>query len=148
MKISMKLARNCCWPKLHPSLRSILLSVIGLWVKIWHRNKTACSESNPVQSSRSKSTTCPGKGICSDLNQTAQQLQIVALKSLETMSGIFWIDHNQSLQTNLLHMKCNVWKPCSYQCWQDKLQFSIWRFFEQSSFVIIHLLCYWPSIHN
>ena len=35
---------------------------IGLWVKIWHRNKTVCSESNAVQSSRSKSTTCLRKG--------------------------------------------------------------------------------------
>ena len=62
MKISMELARSCCRPKPRPSLRSILRSFIGLWVKIWHRNKTACSESNPVQSSRSVSTTCPRKG--------------------------------------------------------------------------------------
>ena len=62
MKISMELARSCCRPKPRPSLRSILRSFIGLWVKIWHRNKTACSESNPVQSSRSKSSTCLRKG--------------------------------------------------------------------------------------
>ena len=45
-------------------------------------------------------------------------------------------------------MKCNVWKPCSDQRWQDKLLFLIWRFFEQSSFVNIYLLSYWPTIHN
>ena len=48
-------------------------------------------------------------------------------------------------------MKCYVWKPHSdegRQDCQDKLQFSIWRFFEQSAFVNIHLLCYWPTIHN
>ena len=45
-------------------------------------------------------------------------------------------------------MKCDVWKPCSDQRWQDELRFSIWRFFEQSSFVNVHLLCYWPTIHN
>ena len=45
-------------PKPRPSLRSIFRSFIGLSVKIWHRNKTVCFESNPVQSSRSKSTTC------------------------------------------------------------------------------------------
>ena len=45
-------------------------------------------------------------------------------------------------------MKCYVWKPCSDQHWQDKLWFSIWRFFEQSAFANIHLLCYWPTIHN
>ena len=33
--------------------------VIGLWVEIWHRNKTICSKSNSVQSSRSKLTICP-----------------------------------------------------------------------------------------
>ena len=58
----MELARSCCRPKPCPLLRSIFRSVIGLRVKIWHRNKTACSESDPVQSSRSKSTTCLRKG--------------------------------------------------------------------------------------
>ena len=45
-------------------------------------------------------------------------------------------------------MKSYVWKPCSDQRWQDELQFSVWRFFEQSAFEIIHLPCYWPTIHN
>ena len=65
MKISVELSTNCCQPKQRcqrPLFCSIFQSFIGLWVKIWHRNKTACSESNPVQSSRSKSTTCPRKG--------------------------------------------------------------------------------------
>ena len=58
----VQLARSYCRPKQRPLLRSTFRSYIGLWLKIWHRNKTACSESNPVQSSRSKSTTCPRKG--------------------------------------------------------------------------------------
>ena len=62
MECPLESAGSCCWPKQRPSLRSILLSFIGLWVKIWHRNKTACSELNPVQSSRSKSTSCPRNG--------------------------------------------------------------------------------------
>ena len=45
-------------------------------------------------------------------------------------------------------MKCDVWKPCSDQRWQDKLWFLISRFFELSAFVNYHLLCYWPTIHN
>ena len=61
-EISIKSARSCCRPKQHPSLSSILQSFIGLWVKIWQRNKTADSKLSPVQSSRSKSTTCPRKG--------------------------------------------------------------------------------------
>ena len=48
----------------------------------------------------------------------------------------------------LLQMKCDVWKPCSDLRWQDKLLFSIWRFFEQSAFVNHHLLCTWPTIHT
>ena len=43
-------------------------------------------------------------------------------------------------------MKWDVRKPCSDQRWQDKLQLSIWRFFEQSAFVNIHLQCYQPYI--
>ena len=62
MKISMELAKSCCRPKQRPSLRSIFLSVIGLQVQIWPGNKTACSEWNPVQSSRSELTTCLRKG--------------------------------------------------------------------------------------
>ena len=58
----MELVRRCCWPKQCPLLCSIFLSVIGLWVKIWHKNKTACSKLNLVQSSRSKLTTCGRKG--------------------------------------------------------------------------------------
>ena len=58
MKISMESARRCCRPKPRQSqaLRSIFLSVIGLWVEIRQRNKTTCSESNPVQSSRSNAS--------------------------------------------------------------------------------------------
>ena len=59
MKFSMD---SCCQPKQHPLLRFIFRSIICLWVKMWYRNKEACSASNPVQSSRSKLTTCPRKG--------------------------------------------------------------------------------------
>ena len=53
---------------------------ISHW-SVWHRNKSACSELNPVQSSRSKWTTCPKKGVCSDWNWTAQWLQMAAHKA-------------------------------------------------------------------
>ena len=61
-EISIESVRSCCLPKQRPLLCSIVLSFVRLWAKIWHRNKTACSKSNPVQSSRSVSTTCPRKG--------------------------------------------------------------------------------------
>ena len=69
-------------------------------------------------------------------------------KAWKRCQAWFWIDCNQSLQPNRSQMKCDVWKPCSDQRWQDELRFSIWRFFEQSSLVNIHLQCYWPAIHN
>ena len=69
-------------------------------------------------------------------------------KAWKRCQAWFWIDCNQSLQPNRSQMKCDVWKPCSDQRWQDELRFSIWRFFEQSAFVNNHLLCYWPTIHN
>ena len=85
-------ARSCCRPKPRPSLRSILRSFIGIWVEIWHRNKTACSESNPVQSSRSLNRRpVREKGVCSDSNRTAQRLQMVARKILETISDMILI---------------------------------------------------------
>ena len=71
-----------------------------------------------------------GKGVCSDSNRTAEQLQIAVRKSLEKWcQAWFWIDTNQSLQPNWSQMKWDVWKQCSDQRWQNELQFSIWRFF-------------------
>ena len=55
-------ARSFFLPKQCPSLRSIFQKAICLWVKIWYRNQAACSESNPVQSSRYRSTNWPRKG--------------------------------------------------------------------------------------
>ena len=146
MKISIESARSCCLPKQRPLLRSIFLSVIGLWVKIWHRNKTAYSKSNPVQSSRSKSTSCVRKGC--QLKFQPSDFRWRSAKSWKWCQAWFWIDCNQSLQPNQLQMKCDVWRPCSDQRWQDELWFLIWRLFEQSAFANIHLLCYWPTIDN
>ena len=65
----------CMWNKNFNRIGKILLSTkaaliaslnlqsfICFWVKIGHRKKTACSKSNPVQSSRSKKTTFLRKG--------------------------------------------------------------------------------------
>ena len=69
-------------------------------------------------------------------------------KAWKQCQAWFWINSNQSLQPNQSQMKCYVWKPCSDQRWQDNLRFSIWGLFEQSSFVNIHPLCSWATIHN
>ena len=84
MKFSMELARtprSCCRPKPRSSLRSIFRSVIGLWVEIWHRNKS-------VQSSRSKSTTCPRKGRLLRFESNSTVTSDVGTQKLEMMSGM------------------------------------------------------------
>ena len=116
-EISMELARSCCLPRQRPSLCLIFLSVIGLWVKIWYRNKTAYSKSNPVQSSRSESTTCLRKG----------RLLRFQSNSAATSDG-----GGQKLGNDVrrdsepkfgLQMKCDVWKPCCDQRWQASFNF-------------------------
>ena len=81
LKFSMKFARTCYWPK-RSSLCSIFQSFIanlmqcqiGLWIKLGHGNKSACSELNPVQSHWAADLNqwpVQEKGVCSDSNQTA-----------------------------------------------------------------------------
>ena len=121
----MELARSWCRPK---SLRSIFLSVIDLWVKIWHRNKTACSDSIPVQSSRSKSTTCPRKGylLRFESNSTAtsdrgaQKLGNDVRRDSESIATKVCIQISRKWNAMLKAMK-----------WPN-----------------IHLLYYWPIIDN
>ena len=138
-------------------IASLHLSIIRLWVEVWHRNKAACSKSNPVKNSILNRRPVLEKGVCSGSNRAAQRLQMAArnLKAWKRCPTWFWIDSKQSLQPNRLQMKCDVWKLCSESllvtsdyCWQDRLQFLNWRFFEQFAFVNNHLLCYWPTIHN
>ena len=91
-----------------------------------------------MQSSRSKSTTCPRQGrllrFKLSKERASAQIQIeqrsdfrwLRSKAWKQCQVWFWIDSNQSLQPNQLQMKCYVWKPCSDQRWHDKRQFSIW----------------------
>ena len=115
MKFLIELGGRCCWPKQRPKLCSIFLSFIGLWVKIWHRNKTTYSKLNPVQtlqSSRSKSMTCLKEenllrfklNSTETSNDCAQKLGNDVCRRLVW----FWIDCNQSLQPNQWQMKCNL----------------------------------------
>ena len=70
-------------------------------------------------------------------------LLVLVRRASTNTQGVF-----ESETPNLSHMKYDIWKLCSDQRCQDELWFSIWRFFEQYAFVNIHLLCYWPTIHN
>ena len=145
----MESARSCCQPRLRPSLRSIFLSFIRLCAKKWHRNKTAYSDSNPVQSSRSVSTTCPRKGrLLRFESNSAATSERGAQKPGND------VRHNsESITTKIcsqISRKCNAMFESHLVTSVDRTSFDFLfeDFFEQSSFVNIHLLCYWPTIHN
>ena len=70
-EIKKPLAKEAVQPVLAGGWLSRYIAVRGMSLRqvtslgsnmAWHWNRTACSESNTVQSSRSKSTTCPRKG--------------------------------------------------------------------------------------
>ena len=140
----MELARSCCRPKPRPSLRSIFLSVIGLWVKIWHRNKAACSESNPVQSSSSQSTTCPRKGrlLRYESNSTATSDGGAQKLGKDVRRD------SESIDTKI----CSQIGRKKHAMFESHVVTSVhrtsWRFFEQSAFVntIIYCVTDQPSI--
>ena len=93
----------------HASLNLLIidssLNMTGLWIELRNGNKSTyldipyqilckAEDLNRLQ--------ILGKGTCLNSNRTAQQLQMSALKCLETISGIimqwFWIDCHESLQ--------------------------------------------------
>ena len=114
---------------------------LGVWVNIWHRNKAACSELNPVQSSRSKLTTCPRKGrmLRFELDSTATS-DGGAQKLRNDVSY-----DPESIATKNCSQIGRKWNAMSER---HELRFSIWRCFKQSAFVNNRLLYYWPTIHN
>ena len=142
----MECARSCCWLKQRLSLRSIFLSVIGLWVKRWHRNKATCSESNPVQSSRSKSRTWPRKGRRFGLNSTA-----TSDGEAQKLGNDVRRD-SESIATKVCSQISSKWNAMFQNhavTSVDRTSFDFrFEFFLQSAFVNIHLLCYWPTIFN
>ena len=122
--------------------REMKISVALESVKISHRNKTACSKSNPVQGSRSKSMTCPTQiQIEQHSNFRGRRA-----KAWKWRPAWFWIDCNQSLQPNRSQMKCDLpqervsaqiridqhsdfrwrrakaWKRCLAWLWNDCIQ--------------------------
>ena len=151
-EISIELATSCCRPRQRPSLRSIFLSFIGLWVKIWHRNKTACSESNPVQSSRSESTTFPRIGrllrfksnSAATSDSGAQKLGNDVRRDSESKATKIWSQIGR--RWNAVFESHVVTKADRTLTGRASI-FDL-RFFYQSAFVNIHLLCYWPTIHS
>ena len=144
-EISIGSERSCCLPRQRPSLHSIFLSVFRLWAKIWYRNKTACSKLNWIlcKAAGLYQWAVWEKGFCSDSNQTAQPLQMAARKSLETMSGVIlnWLQPKfgaKSVANEMLCLKLESHAVTSV----DRTSF-----FEQFSFLNIHLLYCWPTIH-
>ena len=116
-------------------VHSIFLLVVGLSVKIWC--KAAGLNLQLVW----------GKGVCSDLNWTAQQLQMVVQKLGNNVRH-----DSDTIATKVCSQIGSKWNVMSEsnvvtsvdrQAW-----FSIWRFFAQSAFANIHLLCCQTTIHN
>ena len=85
------------------------------------------------------------KGVCSDSNWTAQLLQMMACKSLETMSRMI---------LNRMQPKLTAQSVAMFE--SDVVisaltgQASIFNFkiFRAICLLNDHLLCYWPTIHN
>ena len=100
MKFSLETWRTCYQPKQRSRLRSIFQSFIGPWVKTRLSYKTTYSKSNPVQSSRSKLTTCMRKGRAQVL-KSLWTMVLLVLKSLETFSGMIlnWLQPKFAVNT-------------------------------------------------
>ena len=137
--VKKKIQWNCCLIKAAP-IALLNLSIIGLWIKNDIGTKQHVPNRILCNAAGLNRWRVLRKSVCSDVNWfngTVQLLQMVVCKGLETMSGVILnqLQPKKNLKPNRSLMKCNVWKPCSDQRWQDELQFLIWRFFEQSAFV-------------
>ena len=135
IKFQWIFAGTCYRPNLCSLLCSIFQSFIDLWVRRWHRSKSACSKMNSVQSSRPVRE----KGMCSDSNQTAWQLQMAVHNSLEMMPGMIlnwsqtkFADHKQSLQWKAL-FESHVETSIDWARLQQASIFDLKRFFKQSA---------------
>ena len=109
----------------------VLIALLNLSIFSWslskirHRDKSACSEYNPVQSRRSKLMTClrfQEKGLCSDSNWSAQQFQMVMCQSLETISGMI-----------LNQLQPNFWVPNSLK-WKAMFEIHVETCIDWTSF--------------
>ena len=120
MKFSIDFVRTCYLPKLRSLLCSIFPSFIGIWVKTVHRNRSACSQSTPVQSSRSKSTTCQRVGRLPRFKQH-RNFRWQWAKAWNRSLAWYWINCNHSLPPNPSQTKCDVWKRDLH--WLDELWF-------------------------
>ena len=143
------------FPKLLPTKATLIasltwnLSIIRSPLsKIWHRNKTACSESSPVQSSGSVSTTCLRKGrlLRFESNSAATSDGSAQKLGNDVRRNSEWIATKLCSQ---IGRKWNAIFESHGVTSVDRTSFDF-RFedFLRSSFVNIHLLCYWPTIHN
>ena len=103
----------------------------------------------------------PGKGYCSDRVRLRFELTRNSTATsdggAQMLGNDVWYD-SESITTKVCSQIGRKWNVMFEShvvtsidtIWQDEFRFSIWlgRLFEQSSCVNIHLLCYWPTIHN
>ena len=138
MKFSMESIRSCCQPKMCPLICSIFWSVIGVWVKIWHRINW--------QNHMSLIQSCAKQQIKIDhLSEKRASAQIQIDSSATSDGGAQKLGNYVWNDSDLIATRLRV---CSQICWnwnamfeshvvtrvdtgQDKLWFLIWIFFEQ-----------------
>ena len=128
-------------PKPHSLLCSIFQSHIGVWVNIRHRNKNRCSELNPVQSSRSKFTTCLRKGSLLRFLSKSTATSDGNSKNLEPMSGMILNRLQPMFVAEFVANECYISRPRWDLHW---LIFNL----KQSATQNQHLLCCWPNIYH
>ena len=85
----------------------ILLSFIGLWVKIGHRNKSARCKYNPVQNSRSKLTTWLRQGF---LLRFQMNSTTTSDSSAQNWVGNYLCNDSKSIATKVFSQTCSKWK--------------------------------------
>ena len=135
--------------KQQSSLGSVFRSIIGLWVKIWHGNKATCSESNPVQKSRSKSTTCPWKGSLLGFQSKRNTTSDACAQMIENN---LWDDFDRSQQrfeTLANERQCQKAKKIPALTGRASTLNLTWNVClsntQQSASQNDHALCYWHS---
>ena len=131
----MDFARTCYRPKPHSLLRSIFESFCGLWVKIEHRNKSACM----------KWFLCKAADLNHKLSEKRASAQISIeqhsyfrwlLPCEQKLGNNLWIKSNQNLLSQI-SSKGKI-MPESYE--ETCLDWTSFNFLSKDFFFAI---CYW-----
>ena len=130
----MKLARTCYLTKQCSLFCSMSWLFIRLWVRIGHRNESACSCIWCKAAVASGAKQQIKIDVFHEKRSSAQtgmeqhsNFRWQCAKALKKSLVWFWIDHNQSLQPDWSQIKHNVWKQRWNLKWMNvNLMILIW----------------------